>query len=240
MRIAILSIALGLSCAAAAHDDRVIEGSAKTAGATRLALDAGVGSLTVKVGAADTVRWRVELEADADGGWFSSRRHERDILDAIAAAKVEATVRGETVELLLDLPRGADEDDIEQRWTIEVPAGFAARVALDVGDLKVTGLGGGVRAAVDVGNITLDLPGGAIEATVDVGGIDIVSAVAPSGDIDLAVDVGDVELELDGRRIRGDHEDYGPGESLRLSGKGGDRVRARVDVGDIDASIGKR
>ena len=163
-----------------------------------------------------------------------------DAQKMLAAAKVEATVRGVTVELLLDLPRGADEDDIEQRWTIEVPAGFAARVALDVGDLKVTGLGGGVRAAVDVGNITLDLPGGAIEATVDGGGIDIVSAVAPSGDIDLAVDVGDVDLELDGRRIRGDHEDYGPGESLRLSGKGGDRVRARVDVGDIDASIGKR
>lgn len=240
MRTPILLAVLIATGTAAAGDDRVIEGSAAVAGATRLALDAGVGSLTVKVGATDTVRWRVALEADADHGWFSARRHQRDAEAAIAAAKVEATVRGDTVELLLDLPRGADEDDIEQRWTVEVPAGFAARVALDVGDLKVTGIGGGVRASVDVGHIALDLPRGAIEATVDVGGIDIINAEPPTGDIDLEVDVGDVDLELDGRTIRSDREDYGPGESLRLTGKGGDRIRARVDVGDIDAAIGKR
>lgn len=240
MRSLILSISICIAGGAgAAHDDRVIEGSLPVASATRLALDAGVGSLTVKVGTGDAVKWRVALEADVDGGWFSSRRHDRDVQDAIAAAKVEASVRGETVELLLDLPRGTDEDDVDQRWTVEVPAAFAARVALEVGDLKVTGIGGGVRADVDVGNITLDLPGGAIEATVDVGDIDLVCADAPSGDIDLAADVGDVDLELDGRHIRNDHG-YGPGESLRLTGKGGDRIRARVDVGDIDASIGKR
>lgn len=227
------------SGAAQARDDRIIEGSAAVAGASRLALDAGVGSLTVKVGTGDTVRWRVALEADPDGGWFSSRRRENEVREAIAAAKVETKVRGDTFEVLLDLPRGSDEDDIEQRWTIEVPAVFGARVALDVGDLKVIGISGGVRANVDVGNITLDLPGGAIEASVDVGGIELITAIAPSGDIDLAADVGDVELELDGRRIKNDHG-YGPGESLRLSGKGGDRVRARVDVGDIDALIGKR
>jgi hypothetical protein len=237
--IVLFTLLIAANGAAAAHDDRVIEGSAPVANTTRLALDAGVGSLTVKVGAGDTVRWRVELEADAHGGWFSSKHHARDIEDAIAAAKVEASVHGETFELLLALPRGADEDDVNQRWTIEVPAAFAARVALDVGDLKVSGIGGGVRAQVDVGNITLDIPGGAIEATVDVGDIDIVSAVAPAGDIDFATDVGDVDLELDGRHIKSDHG-YGPGESLRLTGKSGDRVRARVDVGDIDASIGTR
>lgn len=240
MRKAIfILLALIGSGAAEARDDRVIEGSAPIASANRLALDAGVGKLTVKAGAGDTVRWRVALEADPDGGWFSSRRREDEVLQAIAAAKVEAKVRGDTFELILDLPRGSDEDDVEQRWTVEVPSSFGARVAIDVGELEVTGINGGVRATVDVGNITLDLPGGSVEASVDVGSIEITTATAPSGDIDLAADVGDVELELDGRRIRNDHG-YGPGESLRLSGKGGDRVRARVDVGDIDALIGKR
>jgi hypothetical protein len=235
----ILVIALLASGVAAAKDDRVIEGSQPVAGANRLALDANVGSLTVKVGAGDKVSWRVALEADPDGGWFSSSHRTRDVREAIDAAKVEATVRGETLEIVLVLPRGTDDDDVNERWTVEVPDKFAARVALDVGELRVSGISGGVRASVDVGDIELELPGGAIEASVDVGSIDIVSATAPSGDIDLEADVGDVDLELDGRHIRNDHG-YGPGASLRLSGKGGDRVRARVDVGDIDAHIGKR
>src|SRR5688572_6191283 len=234
-----LAAALSAGIAAAESDDRVIEGSAPVGTTTRLTLDAGVGNITVKAGAGDTVRWRVALEADVDGGWFSSKRDRRDVEAAIAAAKVEASVRGDALELLLDLPRGTDEDDVEQRWTIEVPAAFGARLALDVGDLEVDGLGGGVRASVDVGSIRLDLTRGAVEATVDVGSIDITTAETTSGDIDLEADVGDVDLELDGRRIRNEHG-YGPGESLRLTGKGGDRVRARVDVGDIDASIGKR
>jgi hypothetical protein len=239
LRNILIASALWAGVAAAASDDRVIEGSAPVGATSRLTLDADVGSITVKAGADDTVRWRVALEADVDGGWFSSKRERRDVEAAIAAAKVEASVRGDALELLLDLPRGTDEDDIEQRWTIEVPAAFGARLALDVGDLKVSGIGGGVRASVDVGSIGLDLTRGAVEATVDVGSIDIVTAETTSGDIDLAADVGDVDLELDGRRIRNEHG-YGPGESLRLTGKGGDRVRARIDVGSIDAIIGKR
>lgn len=235
----LLAIAALCALGAAAKDERVIEGSAPVGKATRITLDAGEGSLTLKAGGGETIRWRVELEPDAHHGWFS-RRHDRDAREAIEGAKVEGSLRGESFELLLDLPRGADEDDISQHWTIEVPASFAARVALDVGELRVSGLGGGVRASVDVGSIDLDLPRGAVEASADVGDIEIVLGEAPEGDIDLEADVGDVDLTLDGRHIRNDRGDYGPGESVRLTGKGGDRVRARVDVGDIDASIGKR
>lgn len=235
----LLGLALVASGAAQAGDDRVIEGSLPVAGASRLALAGNVGSLTVKAGGGDVVRWRVALEADPHGGWFSPSHRTRDVREALEQAKVEATVRGDSVEIVLVLPRGTDDDDVKERWTIEVPERFAARVSLDVGELKVTGLGGGVRAEVDVGSIDLDLPGGAIDARIDVGDIDIVATTSSGGDIDLEADVGDVDLELDGRHIRNDHG-YGPGESLRLTGKGGDRVRARVDVGDIDARIGKR
>lgn len=237
------TIGLGLALAAgaaAASDDRVIEGSAVVGKTERFELDAGVGGVTIRVGDEEQVRWHLELEADPSiGSIFSRKRRMDEVRADLAKVEVMHTVDGADFELALRLPSKLDDDDFDQRWTITLPARFAARVAVDVGEVKITGLAGGVRASVDVGEIELDLPGGTVEASVDVGDIEITTATSPSGDIDLATDVGDVELELDGRRIKNDHG-YGPGESLRLTGKGGDRVRARVDVGDIDALIGKR
>ena len=236
-----VTIALALVAATAtASDDRIIEGSAPIAATERLEIEAGVGDVVIRTGSDERVHWRLALEADPDAGWMFSRKRRFDEVRA-ELAKVEVThsADGADFELALRVPAALDDDDFNQRWTITVPARFAARASVDVGLVKVTGLAGGVRASVDVGSIELDLPGGEVEARVDVGNIDITTATAPTGDIDLEADVGDVDLELDGRRIKNDHG-YGPGASLRLSGKGGDRVRARVDVGDIDALIGKR
>jgi hypothetical protein len=234
---AILSILL--AGAAFAADDRVIEGSAPAGKAQRLEIEAGVGSIEVRVGGDDVVTWRVALEADPSvGSIFSRKRRGDEVRADLAKVEVLHDVGGDDFELALRVPARLDDDDFKERWTITVPARFNARAAIDVGDLKVHGVAGGVRASVDVGNIVLEVPRGEIEASVDVGGIEILSEAAPTGDIDLEADVGDVDLELDGRRIRNDHG-YGPGASLRLSGDGGDRVRARADVGDIEVTLGK-
>jgi hypothetical protein len=58
------------------------------------------------------------------------------------------------------------------------------------------------------------------------------------GEVRFEVGAGDVDLEFGGRRIKTDGG-YGPGESIRLTGKDGPRIRLSVDVGDIEARIGR-
>lgn len=239
MKPAAMLFTLLAATAAADRDDRVLEGKAPAADARRLVLEAGIGEVRVEVGADDAVTWRLALEADPDRpGIFSRKRRTEDVRADLAKVAVEPHARGERLELALVVPAGLDEDDFKQRWTVTVPTRFAADLDLDVGEMSVRGLAGGVEAAVDVGELDIDVPGGAIDASVDVGDIELRSGDQGGGDISLEADVGDVDLELGGRRIRTDGG-YGPGASIRLEGRAGPRIRLSVDVGDIEARIGR-
>lgn len=236
---ALLLTSLIAATAAADRDDRVIEGKAPAGAATRLVLEAGVGEVRLEAGAGDAIVWRVELEADPDRHTLFSRKRRTDEVRAdLDRVEVELGQRGDRATLSLALPASLDDDDFKERWTIAVPARFAADLELGVGQMTIRGVAGGVDASVDVGDLTIEVPGGAIEGSVDVGDLELRTEATGSGDISLEADVGDVDLELGGRRIRTDGG-YGPGASIRLEGKDGPRIRLSVDVGDIDARIGR-
>ncbi len=229
----------GVAVAAADSDDRVIEGKAAAGASLRLALEADVGEIKLEVGADDAIVWRVALEAEpGHRGLFTNKRRRDEVRADLEKVTVEKRGSGERAELVLVLPSSLDEDDFNQRWSVTVPKRFAVDLDLDVGNISISGVAGGVEAAVDVGDLKIDVPGGTVEGKVDVGDIVLHSGEAGAGEIALEADVGDVDLTLAGRRIRTDGG-YGPGESLRLEGKGGPRVRLSVDVGDIEAVIGR-
>jgi len=237
--VALALFVAGAACAAADSDDRVIEGKAAAGEVKRLALEAGVGEVKLEVGADDAIVWRVALEADPNHhGLFGRKRRRDEVRADLEKVTVEKRGSGERAELVLVLPSSLDEDDFDQRWTVTVPKRFAVDLELDVGSMSISGVAGGVEASVDVGDLRIDVPGGAVEGKVDVGDIELKSGEPGSGEISLEADVGGVDLTLAGRRIRTDGG-YGPGETLRLDGKGGPKVRLSVDVGDIEAVIGR-
>lgn len=238
MKVALLVTALAVT-ASAAETTRTIEGQAPVADLARLVLEADVGSIELRAVEADAIRWRVELEPNRRGGWRLFGPSDRRVREALEAASIASERHGEALVLELEVPSRVDRDDLEEHWSVELPSRLAARLALDVGELRVDGTSGDLRVEVDVGDIALDVRGGAIDARIDVGDIELRSSSRTVGPIDLASDVGGVDLELDGRRIKSGGG-YGPGAELRLDGAGRERIRARADVGSIDVRIDGR
>ena len=133
-KLSFLALAvLGMGAAAAGGDDREITGSVDAKALQALRIEAHVGQVDIRVSPKDQISWRLRLEPDGDDGWFSGHK---DAARAVAEAKVKAAASGTTFELELELPRGTDFDDVEERWEIEIPARFAVDVEANVGQVR--------------------------------------------------------------------------------------------------------
>jgi len=89
-----------------------------------------------------------------------------------------------------------------------------------------------------IGSVVVDVPRGELDVTMKVGKIRLMDRSPAIGDIRLSARVGEVSLRLDGRTFEIPSEP-GPGTHVSVNGDGRDRVVARIEVGDIDARLGK-
>lgn len=227
-----LGAALGLAGAALA-EDRELAGSTPAKGLTTLRLDAHVGSVEVVVGEADEVRWTLRLVPDGDDGWFGGRKDAQATVDA---AKVRAAAAGDAWQLAIELPRGADFDDVAEHWRVEVPARFAVVVDANVGEVAVVGPAGGIEVTLNVGELRIQAPRGDLRARVNVGEIDVRSATAAPGRVQLESNVGEVDLQIEGKRIESSGF-FAVGGEVSSTGSGEDDIEARVNVGEVRVKV---
>jgi hypothetical protein len=225
-------VALGSVLPAQAYD-RELSVEFEVDDLERISVSGSVGSMDVRVSDDDMIRIRVTLEPQDDVEWG---RHDR-VEDDIDGAELEHQMNDDRVSVRIDYPRGADEgDDIEETWTILVPAHMAGRFSMNVGSMEIEGIAGGVDASVNVGELEIDVPGGDIDAEVNVGEIDIYSDSDSIGDIEVDTDVGGARLSVNGRRIDGDRGWVG--ETIRYRGDGDDDIDASSNVGDVSVRVG--
>ncbi len=214
------------------RDHRTITKNFPAANLQGFSVDARVGDIRIRANNTNEVSLRVELEArNEDGGWFfRGRRGDPD------AVELDAYTGGNTLRLTL---RG-ERKGLHERWTLTVPARLAAEAKLEVGDLEARGLEGGVRFKVNVGNIDMDVLKGSIDAEVNVGDIRARTSTDAYDDVHLESNVGDADLRVGSRRIESrNRRRHGPGEDVRWSGTGRDRIRIEVNVGDATLDISK-
>lgn len=229
-----LALAAALTVAGTAlAADRELTGSTDAKGLKTLRLEAHVGTVEVIGTDAERISWKLRVEPDDDGGWFKSGK---DAQAAVDGAKVRAVAAGDAWELEIELPRGADLDDVEEHWTVEVPKRFALELEANVGEVSVKDLAGGVEADLNVGELRIDAIGGAIDAEVNVGDLSVLSRTKSLGPVELEANVGDADLRIAGKRVESGGA-FMVGARVSASHDGTDEVRATVNVGSVSVKV---
>jgi len=175
----------------------------------------GLASLTIKAGVGDvqiegdaTGEVVVQVEVKSKGGFFFSDRESRREAEAL---QIEARTSGDELSLSLG-PEHHGDTRWAERWTVRVPAAFAASVKLGVGEVAVLDVGGDVKVEIGVGDVR-------IEGTYQ-----------SFGDVHATCGVGDVSLRTPSGR------DQGEGfiaHTLSANGPGKATIRAHAGVGDV-------
>ena len=213
------------------RDFRTISKNFPAANVQAIRVDARVGSVRLRSSSASDVSLKLELESRREDGWIFGRRG--DVRDV----ELETETTGGTLRLTLK----GERKGINESWVLLVPARMAADVKLEVGDVEARSLEGGMRVHVNVGNIDIDVPRGEINAKVNVGDINARTGTDAYDDVALEANVGEANLRVGSQRIRSEGKRrYGPGEDVRWTGRGRDRIRMEVNVGDASLVIAKQ
>ena len=214
---------------------RTLKADLAAAGVNTVALEVGVGELHVTASGDDQVHVQVTLRhKERQFMWFF---HWMDggSADQIAAAAIQQKTSGDRLTLSLSYPHSSN-NDMKQEWDVQVPARMKLDAVMEVGDLGVEGVAGGVAAKLNVGEVSIDVPRGAIDAQVDVGEIRAKTATARHGKIQLATNIGDAVLVIEGSES-GYHDHGGLGTSVTLDGSGPDAMQLKVNIGDVSLHV---
>jgi len=209
MRRLALAVALAASFAAtiaAGETLKTLNMSRPAEGLASLTIKAGVGDVQIEGDATGEVV--VQVEVKSKGGFFFSDRESRREAEAL---QIETRTSGDELSLSLG-PEHHGDTRWAERWTVRVPAAFAASVKLGVGEITVLDLDGNVKVEIGVGDVR-------IEGTYQ-----------SFGDVHATCGVGDVSLRTPSGR------DQGEGfiaHTLSANGPGKATIRAHAGVGDV-------
>lgn len=224
----------GLTATAAAQEGRrpaprTIERTIAAADLKTLDVKVNVGSVRLTAGRSDNVVFKLVITAERRSrGWLG-----RETWGDPTAVDLDVSSSGSRLELDL---RG-EREGLKEEWTIEAPERLAARLRVNVGELEVRDLSGGVDARVNVGDLRLDVPRGEIDAETNVGNLRVVTSTRSYGNVHVEANIGGVDLRLGGRRVESRRRRYGPGDSISISGRGDDNIRLRSNIGDARLEI---
>ena len=221
-----------LPLAAQADAPRVLSADFSAAGVDTVGLEIGVGDVHVTASGDDEVHVHVTLRRkQREFMWFFHWMTEGSS-STIAAASLSQHASGGRLDLSLTFPHKDDQQDVDQEWDVQLPAPLKLDADMQVGNLSIEGMAGGVKAKLNVGELTLDLPQGAIDAEVNVGEIRAKSASPRHGHISLGSSIGDAVLLMQGTES-GYHERGGLGNQVSLDGSGPDAMRLRLNIGEV-------
>jgi hypothetical protein len=217
---------------------RTLSADIPTTGVATLELKVGVGEVHITASADDKVHAKVTLKQKEQEflwffHWMSSGTSKE-----IATATLEQKQQGDALKLSLDYPGQKNDDDgnVKQEWEIQLPARLALDAVMNVGELTVAGVAGGVDAKLNVGELSIDVPRGALRGKVNVGEIRAKSGSAQHGDIRLSSNIGEALLSIAGQSS-GVHDHGGLGNSVSVDGKGPDAMELSINIGEVSLHI---
>jgi hypothetical protein len=204
------------------ESERRIEKNYKADSIEKIEVDAFVGKINVVSSNDSEIRLTLIIEPEK----FKNVNLE--------SADLVETFSGKSLKLELDVP--FDRDDIEENWELSVPARLQADLDMNVGDVHVEGLTGGVKLNANVGKISCDVPEGMIHARVGVGSIKASSRTSSYGLVQLDSNVGNVKLNLGSHAVK-HPKPAGAGNRISLEGPGKDEIDLSVNVGNAELQI---
>ena len=217
--------AVGAGLAIAAPADGSFDRSLTVSGPVQLEVKTDSGGISVRRGAAGSVR--VHAVLTAQHGWLSSGDVEERIRRLESNPPIEQNGNSVRIGFVRehDLLR-----NISMRLEIETPAGTELSARADSGGIRVSGVGGRVECKTDSGGIEIEDAGSDVRAEADSGGIHIqhvkgsVYARVDSGGIDAMEVGGAIDAQADSGHIG-------------LSQTSAASIRAKADSGGITVKL---
>ena len=165
----------------------------------------------------------------------ANRRSEAEQL--LAALDFEVTTEGDQVSVVTDHPDRSSQDNFWKSlfttgdrayidYTIEVPAGFHAKVSSASGDVQITSLDGDVKVFGSSGDVFLKDLGGEVLVEISSGDVEVRDV---AGDVRVRLSSGDAEIRTVGAFLSvhatsGNIYAYGVGGDARIELSSGDFV----------------
>ncbi|MFZ8885740.1 MAG: hypothetical protein ACO4AL_09515 [Steroidobacteraceae bacterium] len=207
---ALLAAALVPTVAAEATEEVTRRHTLRAEGVQVLKIDAGVGSVRVEPGTADTYQVVVTIEP-AKKGWFGKKAD-------VSKAQLKIERSGERLQLSLD-PDSVDGASLQGTWRVKLPAQPPAEVEVDLG----------------VGEARIEAPASVVRLDVGVGEAKVVTAAASAGAVSAAAGVGDAHIT--GAEASRQRHVVGGQSSAR--GQGQRDITVNVGVGEAGVTLSR-
>ncbi|MGH8293078.1 MAG: hypothetical protein ACRESA_06340 [Gammaproteobacteria bacterium] len=203
------------------------------AGVARLNMNVNRGKLTINPSSDGQIH--VSLSLEPSTGFFGLVAKSAS-LTAAQHATVSHALNSGSLTLGVQYPADAEVGDIAEHWTVALPLAVAVTGRMNVGELNVSGVAGGVDAGLNVGAVRLDVPGGPLKVSVNVGGIQATAHSLDYSDIALGAGVGGAGLAVEGVSA-GDVHKSGAGENLSYKLNGKNSIRLQVTTGSVKLAL---
>jgi hypothetical protein len=238
------SLLLLAAIAAPAWADVPLSADIPAKGVDRLELAAGAGELHITASPDDAVHVKLVLDQEPHSflglfHWMSSGTA-KDLM----GAGLSESVAGGVLKLGISYPSGDDHGDVKQKWTIAVPARFAASVDMEAGMLSIKDLSGGVTTHLSAGYTDIHVPAGPVHARQSAGRIRIIRDDPQPGTVHAGSTFGLAIMSFDGKFL-GPPQKQGFwnslhffGNSIEEKGTGKDEVVAQNTAGLATVQVG--
>ena len=228
LRCALVAVLVIAASAVASAQSRTFDRTLPATGVSEIRVKGHVGEIRMNASSGNNIVVNLVVESKDYSSFWGRRRGDPDKAELVAEASAGVA--------RLEVRTPEDSDGLKEYWRIDVPARLAAHVSLNVGDVEVNGVAGGLDAKVNVGDLRIDIPQGNVEAEANVGSVRVTTATSSYGDVNLKSNVGDARITLNNHRVKYERAP-GAGHRVSLEGTGRDRIRLRVNVGDADLTI---
>lgn len=232
--VILLSCLLPLTACAPQRESRTLESALPAGGITSLITHANIGSVTIAPSTDASVHVSVTLTPASHFFWGIFTHSKTPA--AIRAATITHTLAKGALDFSMQYPADTDAGDVDEDWTIAVPASVHVQNHINIGKLQVTGMDGGVEASMNIGKVMLDVPGGPLDVSVNVGKITAEAHSLAYGGVVLAANIGDTRLSVDGMSV-GSQQKQGTGSQINYQGKGNDALSLKVNTGKVSLAL---
>ena len=241
---AVLLISLGFAAGAAQADSGKLTADISAVGVQRFVFEADTGEVQIAPSTDDAVHVRLELHQNEKSllglyHWLSD-----DSARDMVAAELKQERQGADLKLTLAYPNGATHGDVQQKWTIALPARLAVDAKMQAGQLVIKGAEGGVEASMKGGDLEIHVPKGAVHAKLTGGRLSVISDDLKPGNVKVASDFGLAIMDLNGKYY-GPPERHGFWNDLHFWGNtveqpaaGGDEIKLQVTGGFAVLRVG--
>lgn len=202
-------------------------------GVTRLDMTVNVGTITVKPSSDGQVHVVLSIKPSTS---FFGLLTDSVSLAAAQHAVISHALNNGTLTLGVQYPANTDTSDISEHWDVTLPPGTQISTHVNVGELNVNGIAGGVEAELNVGKVQLDVPGGPLKITANVGKIQATVRSLDYSNVSLGSNVGKTSLTVDGVAA-GNPQKTGAGENLSYTMNGKNSINLQVTTGTVTLAL---